>query len=378
MKRLAFFAFALFLVFAGCRKGKVACEPDPQYYCFDSTKVVSVKLQEFCMKPSIALSDNGDIMLTVKDYKYNIVTRISGGGNIIWIKTKDTIGFDGIYRVSVDKFVIATPLNAMFVDLNGNMWNSSVNIGFGGNEVLSDGSYVVISTTVYPHNCIRKYEFTGSDLNFLWETCDTTYRKAIQPIFPTITKHGAGYVATYEPEAPVSFAVYKVDSNGNFLWSRGIILDTVIGAFVNAGVEAYDGGLVFVGKAVQRHTSEDCPLIVKLDSLGNLKWYRCIRKPFDNEVWGGPFKEVVRTPDGQYFAFGEVATCGSGYCIIAVKFDDEGNITLLRNYWSPLGASGLYDAKVSNDGVIYFTTCIDNLSTAAILKVDKDGNVLDW
>jgi len=85
MKRLAFFAFALFLVFAGCRKGKVACEPDPQYYCFDSTKVVSVKLQEFCMKPSIALSDNGDIMLTVKDYKYNIVTRISGGGNIIFV-----------------------------------------------------------------------------------------------------------------------------------------------------------------------------------------------------------------------------------------------------------------------------------------------------
>ena len=142
-----------------------------------------------------------------------------------------------------------------------------------------------------------------------------------------------------------------------------------VGATIWDGVEAFDGGMVLVGDG-------GCPLVVKLDSLGNLQWYKKFCESPKGYNWVFGFNTVSPTSDGKYFAFGYSSTC---FCITAAKFDDSGNVEILREYiWGPYQEA--FGSEVMPDGdIILVSTCEmpDQKGTynkTCLLKLDKDGN----
>jgi hypothetical protein len=123
--------------------------------------------------------------------------------------------------------------------------------------------------------------------------------------------YGVGGIALY---------VVKLDSASNLKWTKAIG-----GIGVDMGysiIETYDKGLAITGSTTSFGVGGEDVYLVKLDSAGNLKWAKTIGGT--NYDWG---LSVTQTSDNGLAVVGETYSFGAGgYDVYLIKLDSVGNL----------------------------------------------------
>lgn len=136
------------------------------------------------------------------------------------------------------------------------------------------------------------------------------------------------------------FLLSKFDSSGNFLWAK-----TIGGPNDDHGgllKLTDDGGYILAGSTVGFGASNRNLLIVKLDSLGNFSWATTI-----GWYWHSSSSAIIETADKGYIVTGSSWSFGSNdLCPIICKLDSLGN-----SLWTRQIGPGVYpaDANHAND-----------------------------
>ncbi len=181
-----------------------------------------------------------------------------------------------------------------------------------------------------------------------------------------------GYVV--EASKPGKVLLFKVDTSGNVVWVHEVYMpfaDTASAFIVDVkGFEvADDGGFLLTIK----HNSLT-PLVVKIDTLGEIRWIREYEHPGGEVEWMRVYTfRVVRMAPDRYFLVATNAQCG--HCVSVVKIDGEGNVLMAKNYrWS--GSHWVSNVIRTSDGnaLIVGTCREDSTDYIFLLKLDPNGN----
>jgi hypothetical protein len=167
------------------------------------------------------------------------------------------------------------------------------------------------------------------------------------------------------------FFIIRFDSIGNIKWAKNI--GGLNEDEANCMIQTKDGGFVLAGWTLSFGSGSYDFLVVKLDSVGDLKWTRTI---------GGKGSEycysIVQTWDGGYALSGSTNSYGNG--VYVVKLDSVGNLKWTKTIdggtgWSMIqtkdsgyaitGYTNVYGADAGSGNNVY------------VIKLDSKGN-LSW
>ncbi|MEO0163482.1 MAG: hypothetical protein ABIL51_03305, partial [candidate division WOR-3 bacterium] len=297
------------VIFFGCKK-KNPYEDNPHYVPPSSVRTIGNEGGHHHLA-DVAVSTDNYIMLssdvlTENDDEYGIVSKWDSEGNLVFKKEEQNIRFGGIGRISNNKFMIHTTEGMYLVDLNGNISPLGFDIPIFPDYTAFDAMVFREDTVVYVYDSTLAYLCLGAknanNWSKFWSRCvriDTladslnSYYRFIK----TVVYHKGGYIgiATLKNEF---FIVVKINGDGSLNWAKEVKVKSVIWD----GIEAFDRGIVLVGDA-------GCPIVIKLDSLGNLQWFKKFCNAPNGRNWVFGFNTVSPTSDGKYFAFGYSSTC---------------------------------------------------------------------
>ena len=150
--------------------------------------------------------------------------------------------------------------------------------------------------------------------------------------------------------------IVKTDATGNKQWEK-----TYNGSFVNAIVEADDGGYVMTGWGM---TSDLNGSLIKTDLNGNIRW---------NKTYGIA-NSLAKTEDGGYLLAGNDQRIAW-----MVKTDSNGDPQWSNNYAIGGGGNFILSAAPTSDGgyvAAGLTLLTDDLS-AWVVKTNSSGNI-EW
>lgn len=195
----------------------------------------------------------------------------------------------------------------------------------------------------------------------------------------------SGYViSTVSSQGIVSALFMKLDSNFDTVWTR-TVSDTSNNPDIkqfSTGIETREGDLIGVGVVGHKTSNVSFTgdiLVVKADSLGNIKWEKNFRR--SSYDWG--FR-VLQTNDGGYLIAGVSGSLGLELYLL--KLDQNGNETwgkVFRSSWN----EGLYPGIIAcrTGGYYIWGSSFDDNQTPAnpnpsfdkltyIAKLDELGN----
>jgi hypothetical protein len=170
-----------------------------------------------------------------------------------------------------------------------------------------------------------------------------------------------------------SYDVYviKLDSAGNLQWTR-----TVGGVGDDEGysiIQARDGGYVIAGYTTSFGAGDDDVYVIKLDSVGNLQWTKVI---------GGTnvdlANSIVQATDGGYLIGGSTGSYGLDMDMYVIKLDSLGNLKWTRTIGGPRNEMGLYMATTNDKGyaIIGYTDSYGaDSNDIYMVKLDSAGNL---
>jgi len=191
----------------------------------------------------------------------------------------------------------------------------------------------------------------------------------------------AGHDVAVAPDGSVYVAgvryVAKFDSNGNLLWSKVILSNGCnYYKFVANGIAVAPDGSVYVAGQMPCGSSDNA-FVAKLDSNGNLVWFRLINGSNYDSAY-----DVAVGPDGSVYVVGyTIISNASGADAFVAKFDREGNLKWLKTIGGPNVDSG-YSIAVGPDGSVYIVVRSNSFSgsfssyVSYVAKLDQDGNLL--
>jgi len=117
--------------------------------------------------------------------------------------------------------------------------------------------------------------------------------------------------------------VAKFDENGNLVWFR-----TIGGSNYDWGsnIAAAPDGSIYVVGSTNSFSAENLDVFVaKLDSNGNLLWFKTIGTA--NDDWGS---DIVVAPDGSVYVAGHTLSSSGDFDVLIAKFDQSGNLMWFR------------------------------------------------
>ena len=165
----------------------------------------------------------------------------------------------------------------------------------------------------------------------------------------------------------------KTDSNGNIQWVDSLLEDTT-GSYAVKGIENDDHSFTITG-----WYGLDA-LVFKVDSVGNLLWYKTFNSAYNEEVGAS----IVNVPDkgyliGGYISEGEVDFV-EYYSYLLLKIDSDGNLQWQKTYGDSLAAWGFRQIAKTLDGNYILIGSSQNYLGdtvfANLFKMDTAGNVL--
>ncbi len=165
--------------------------------------------------------------------------------------------------------------------------------------------------------------------------------------------------------------VIKLDMNGNVVWAKTIGGSNDDRVF--SIVQTSDGGYALAGWTYSFGAGSSDAYIIKLDSIGNVKWRKVI---------GGSSSDVassiIQINDGSYVIAGYTSSFGAGnYDVFVVKLDTVGNVIWARTVGGSNWDEGL--SVVQGDGgyiIVGYTRSFGaGLFDVYVVKLDLDGNV---
>ena len=167
-----------------------------------------------------------------------------------------------------------------------------------------------------------------------------------------------------------NFAAAKIDSNGNELWERlyhqpGSTADIVTAAQIDGNGSLYLTGASQSGMGTNI-------LIVKFNSNGTLLWATNYAGPLNSDSPAA----VALDAQGNVYITGASVGFGTGYDIVTLKYDANGNQLWADRYNGPQNGDDLGGAiAVDSQGNVF--VCGASLSVYSdMLKYDPDGNQL--
>jgi hypothetical protein len=201
----------------------------------------------------------------------------------------------------------------------------------------------------------------NENLDTLWsklygdlvEPCDSAYlfRQLI-----CLEDHGYAIIGDFMNSIEWRPQIYiaRTDSSGDILWNRW--LGDTSGLYYPYSISSTsDNGFVIGGEYYPSNIQNRDPVLFKLDSIGNTKWFRNIGSPFRDYH---PFLDT--TIDGKIIV-GTIIS-DSSYSsdlyygrIYYLKLDNEGNIIWDRKYGRSQIANRLWSIKALDNGNIIST-----------------------
>ncbi len=158
-----------------------------------------------------------------------------------------------------------------------------------------------------------------------------------------------GYTSSYDVRGDV--LLIKTDKFGNLEWQRHY---GISGFFENAEsvVQTSDGGYFIGGERYNYSTWNGDFMLIKTDSLGNVKWQRFIGGPYEDACWS-----VLQTSDGNlvgagaFVVYDSVPHGGNPFSKpFVVKYDTSG-VLLWQNIMGPVRYStGVFTISELPDG----------------------------
>lgn len=151
------------------------------------------------------------------------------------------------------------------------------------------------------------------------------------------------------PLFPFRPHLIKLDSLGNFLWSKQIIASQSDAAYVESIDELSDGSLIITGS---RNTSDPNghTFITKLTSSGDLIWFKTFTTPFSNNCTGTGIRyiSVAEGPDGGLLLTATVWNCPLPKLLLVFKLSADGDMLWNNSFRGWMGDS--YAVGIFYDG----------------------------
>ena len=198
-----------------------------------------------------------------------------------------------------------------------------------------------------------------------------------------IETYDKGYLILDNENPPGYVWLIKTDINGIKLWEKRIGQGQYHIRFLNIE-ETADFGYVLGGGMSKYDPSDEDPIILKLNSCGEMEWCSVI-----NTVGIYDFGTRVKpTPDGNYILVAQGSVFLPGEDVQLFKVDNNGNFLWKHTYhpdsliWEPEP----HDVRVDNDGYLISAMCYypdpGNPSIGwerpYYIKTDTAGNILWW
>jgi hypothetical protein len=227
--------------------------------------------------------------------------------------------------------------------------------------------------------CLIKVDFDGNvvwNKTFSREVWDETYE-----VGGFISTSDGGYALVgflSSPQPSIAYLWFvKVDSAGNLQWTKALLINSNLspspympawlGGRASSLFQTNDGGYVIIGTSASRAISPSYAEIVKIDSDGNVQWYK---------TYGGEddyyhtiiFSAVASTDEG-YIMAGSAAPSGEAEKGIVCKVDSEGNMEWNKTYKYP---GTIYSISRADDGGFVF------VGMAAETLLDTAGGRYIW
>ena len=274
--------------------------------------------------------------------------------------------------------VLSIPLMAQWKEGEIAIWGTGDD--YTGNSMVqtTDRGYAIAGTD---------YSFTSGNYDFYVAKLDNTGNlKWTKTIGGLKTEVGysivqakdkgyaiTGYTFSFGDTVYGDVYIVKLDSVGNLKWT------TSIGGSENdqgnSIIQTKDGGYILTGQTSSFGSGG--VYVVKLDSTGILQWTRVIGGYHDN----GQGNSIIQTNDGDYVVAGSTTSFGAGgYDVYVIKLDSVGNLKWTRT----IGGTGNEFGQTviqSKDGG--YTIAGNTSSYGAgsidmyIIKLDASGN-LQW
>jgi len=295
-------------------------------YGQETVQVVGIAIGVDSSAKDIAVAPEGDVYVV----GYNFVARFDSGWNLKWLKR---IG--GTSNANVPTSIADAP--------DGNIYIA------GGDTALGQDVFVA------------KLDNNG---NLIWYKTigDSERRSALVKL--AVAPDGYIYVTGF---ISIHAFVAKLDSNGNLVWFK-----TIGGSRDDYGhtvAVAPDGSVYVVGVTASYSVGWYDVFVAKLDSSGNLLWFRTIGGSDDE--WG---YSIAVAPDGSIYVVGSTRSFGAGdYDVFVAKLNSDGELLWFKTIGTPSYEEGL-DITVAPDGSMY----IGGTATlgAFLAKIDSSGNLL--
>jgi len=266
---------------------------------------------------------------------------------------------------------------------------SGINYIRGSNShQTADGGYIIggyIENDINERtSCIIKVDSNG---NFVWSKIydlngvgDDDYIEDIKPILNSAGNHIGYIVAGFTDYSAVgqSGFILRTDLNGNPLWIRVLYnnfgrFETVCQSFDAAGNP--DGFVA--GGEIHEATVPFYNGFVKVDNNGNVVWIKCYAD--SNEDHQSCIYGIIQTSDNGYLARGKV----TGKYNFVIKLNSQGNILWANDIddSSVLGwyAGFSFPLTETSDGYYLVGTTTDlygaGKNDALFLKLNTNGNI---
>lgn len=165
----------------------------------------------------------------------------------------------------------------------------------------------------------------------------------------------------------------KLDYKGDTVWTK--IYGGIGDERGNYIIQTSDGGFVFTGYTFSFGAGDADFFVVKTDSLGNIQW---------SKTYGGAgidyANKIQKTSDGNYVVFGGTNSFGLGNsCGVLLKIDSLGNIIWYKTYGELGYVYGSTGQQTLDDGFILIggvTNVATNDQNACLIKTDSLGDLI--
>ena len=168
---------------------------------------------------------------------------------------------------------------------------------------------------------------------------------------------------------PRGFFIARIDQEGDIIWKRDYMMDTIYYYSAHDGVVRRTGdmGYIFAGVVYSYETNYDI-ILMKVDMDGDSLWSRTYKWESAELLY-----DMEETEDGGYI-MGGYMMAGSEAFGFLYRVDEDGDSLWLIGH---LGGK-IYDVKEVSDGYIFVGYGTHGIGSDLLMgKVDKEGK-LEW
>jgi Secretion system C-terminal sorting domain len=209
--------------------------------------------------------------------------------------------------------------------------------------------------------------------------------------YEIIRTHDSCYIFCGGEQKDLTYSamLFKINEQGDSIWMKTYNSGFYLG-FFNKVVETTNHDLICIGSYDKTPVNGPDPwrqiYIVRTDKDGNLKW----QKNYGSASLNDNGRDIVETPEGDFICSGYVRYPYSTNDFFVysqiIKIDSIGNIKWVKNYSHPDYWQGLIEINKTLDGNYlatgeynnnrYTLTSDPNGTGGILLKIDSDGNTL--